>query len=485
MFNYASLQEIVPMLLYWAMGLYVLTRSPRSTLSLVAAATQFSVGVYLFHVAVHRNIYDLEEFRAWGGRLWWAGAAAPLLWYWTSVVVLHRERPVIPRWYRRMVAYPLGGLLSLAAVGFGALAATTDQLLRWSRPDAQPGPPWHPTWSASAGPLFPWFGVFMVICMVVPLVHLAWVWRRVPRDSTARSQVRWLTVSALIFVGAGNWLALNVLLGGLPRVFGLLQPGYFFLTGGLAVLAWTAVRHGTWIEERPVRDDFLYFLAGQGIVVGIYAGVFVLIAQAGLAISLVSLVLLFTLCLLALTTHALADIGRITLGRLFFPQSWQTLALFLHYAAQTGRMRDPAVLWRIVADRLDRQWWYSRTEEALRALGDPQRLARLDIIPRLISDGAIPLDQARGLAELIVASIEKLKPADGRPPPRLYLILKEHYVEARATKAIMVQHQIPEKTYYNERRKGVAAIAEELRAQAQALRHRQQAQHDLVPPQLM
>ena len=48
------------------------------------------------------------------------------------------------------------------------------------------------------------------------------------------------------------------------------------------------------------------------------------------------------------------------------------------------------------------------------------------------------------------------------------MILKEAYVEGRATKEIMCRHQIPEKTYYNERKKGVAAIAAELRALARA-----------------
>ena len=95
MFNYASLTDVVGMLLFWALGLYVLTRSPRGLLPAFAAATQFAVALYLFHSAMLSNLRGVDEWQAWGGSLWWAGAVAPALWYWTSVIVLRHEAQAI------------------------------------------------------------------------------------------------------------------------------------------------------------------------------------------------------------------------------------------------------------------------------------------------------------------------------------------------------------------------------------------------------
>ncbi|MAG36511.1 MAG: hypothetical protein CL878_09760 [Dehalococcoidia bacterium] len=457
MFNYASLQEIIPMLLYWAMGLYVLTRSPRSWISLVAAGTLFSVAAYFLHVAVHSNVRDFTEFQAWGGHFWWGGATAPALWYWASAIVLHREQASTPRWYRRLVAYPLGAVLALAAIFFSYSVLAGDALMAWSEPVARTQPAHvSASWRNLPGPLFPSFAFFMVVCLLVPLAHLAWVWRRAPAGARTRLQVRWLTVTGALFVAGAMWLVIAVLVGGLPVGFEWLQPGYGFIMAGLVILAWTVVRHGTWLSGAPERDDFLYYLSGQGLVVALYAGVLVVIVWAGLAWSLWTLLLVFALWLMVLTTHALADVGRATLGRLLFPEAWAMLV------RRYGQVPDAAQLLR------EAQWWYKQTDAALQQLQNPSRLARSPLLPLLGSSAASPLERAHALAALIVASIAKLKPAVGHRPPRHYTILQGFYVEGHTTRHIMNAEQIPEKTYYNERKNGVAAVAEELRAHARA-----------------
>ncbi len=75
-----------------------------------------------------------------------------------------------------------------------------------------------------------------------------------------------------------------------------------------------------------------------------------------------------------------------------------------------------------------------------------------------------PLESARTVGDLIVACMKKLEPGDGRPPPRPYPIPTGAYVEGRTTRELMNTYQIPQKSYYNERRKGVAAIAAELQS---------------------
>ena len=241
------------------------------------------------------------------------------------------------------------------------------------------------------------------------------------------------------------------------------------LIGGLGLLGWTVVRHGTWIEGEPQRGDFAYFLTGLGLVTAIYVVLFVLvIVLGGLPLTLSSLILSFTLGLLVLTTHALADVARVTLGRLFFPDAWETQARFLKYAGQAGRASDHTAVLRQAARESEEQWWYEQTERALRRLDNPHALAQQAIGLRLEFGADSPLDRARELSDLLAACIEKLEPGDGRPTPRPCLILREAYVQRRTTREIMNRHQIPEKTYFNERKKGVAAVAAELQAQARA-----------------
>ncbi len=318
----------------------MLTRSPRGLLPGFAAATQFAVALYLFHSAMLSNLRGVDEWQAWGGSLWWAGAVAPALWYWTSVIVLRHEAQAIPRLYLRLVAYPLGLLLSLAAIGFGVAAVAGDQIQAWSQPLPDPRPiAVSGSWQASPGPLFGWFTLSLAVALIVALGHLSWVWSRVERSSRTRTQVGWLAASALLFVVAGNWLTINALLTeGLPQLFGYLQPGNLILTAGLVVVAWAVVRHGTWIQGEAQRGDFAYFLTGLGLVSAIYVGILLLV---GLPLDLRGLILLFGLGLLVLTTHALADIARVTLGRLFFPDAWQTQARFLGYAGQARSGERP------------------------------------------------------------------------------------------------------------------------------------------------
>ncbi len=467
MFNFASLTDIVAMFLAWSLGLYVVTRNPRRPLSLVAAGSTFGTALFLFGSAMLANLRDLGEYKAWGGTLWWAGAVAIALWYWTSVLVIRRERASVPEIYVRYVAYPLGAVLAAAAIALGAAARATDAVLVWSDPQPLEASLTSSSWNVSPGSLFPWVVAYVLVGMAVPLLHLAIAWRRAPREAGSRPQLRWLTGSAVLLMFGTLWVAIDAATtdNSLPRVFGFIDPGIVVVAVGLVILAWSVVQHGAWMERRPVRGDFRYFITGQAIVVAIYAGV---VVGFGLQLNMRSLAMFFTLGLLAMAGHALADLGRVLLGRLFFPDAWEAQRRFLQYALDSVRATDHADVLRRAADETDEQWWYEQTERALRRLRNPHGLAQQDLIASLTPDDATPLDRARLLSDLIAESIQKLAPDDDRTPPRPYVILHESYVEGRATKQIMAKHQIPEKTYYTERKRGVAAIAVELRAQARA-----------------
>ena len=195
------------------------------------------------------------------------------------------------------------------------------------------------------------------------------------------------------------------------------------LTVGLVILGWSVVRHGAWIEGKPVEGDFSYFLVGQGLLVALYIGLFL---AARLPISISSLLLFLTISLLSLSTHALADIGRVTLGKVFYrrtPEKWLAMERLLGLARRVSATPDTSGAMDEGIKQLQRDWWYKQTDDAVKRLSNPLALSELAIVKRLVPNGGSPLESARAVGDLIVACMKKLEPGDGRPPPRPHLIL--------------------------------------------------------------
>jgi hypothetical protein len=121
-------------------------------------------------------------------------------------------------------------------------------------------------------------------------------------------------------------------------------------------------------------------------------------------------------------------------------------------------------------------------EEALRRLNSPANLATCGLISQIpatlraegdrpVNGEATPLEQARSLREVLVTSIERLKPASGTSGSQAiqYRILREEYIEGRPNNYIMTHLSISESTFHRNRREGIAALAHELARQEELL----------------
>src|SRR5689334_2598860 len=116
MFNWYSAPTFGAMLLFWMLGAYVLTRSPRSAVSLTAAGAQFATAAYLLGQGMSANAETPDELVVWVRRLQWGATVAPALWYWLTTLLLRaQERPETER-YLRLIAYPLGIIVALASL---------------------------------------------------------------------------------------------------------------------------------------------------------------------------------------------------------------------------------------------------------------------------------------------------------------------------------------------------------------------------------
>jgi hypothetical protein len=128
------------------------------------------------------------------------------------------------------------------------------------------------------------------------------------------------------------------------------------------------------------------------------------------------------------------------------------------------------------------------TEEALKHLNDPTGLANCELasfLSRMLETAQresgnearadlTPLDEAQLLRVILTAFIEKLRlvGASSKALAIHHLILYEEYVLGRPNTQIMTRYDIPEKSFYNYRRRAIRSLAKELSAQEALLARR-------------
>ena len=126
-----------------------------------------------------------------------------------------------------------------------------------------------------------------------------------------------------------------------------------------------------------------------------------------------------------------------------------------------------------------REEFRCNVEEALRQLNNPAALSECELvnqIPKTLAnvcvydDNPTALQLAQCLREVIVSSIELLKPANvdsrrGAAEATQYYILHYQYVENMPTKHIMARLYISETKFFKNRREAVKVVARHLMEQ--------------------
>src|SRR5579884_1687750 len=153
MFNWHSAPTLGAMLLFWLLAAYVLTRSPRSPISLTAVGAQLATGVYLLGQGLAANAGRFDQWYPWA-RTGQAGAVlAPLLWYWLTVLLLQEVPGGPARGFARRVGVPCGIALALVASALLTAVYAGDSVLDWSQ--AHPGADLiYAPFSAPTGPAY-------------------------------------------------------------------------------------------------------------------------------------------------------------------------------------------------------------------------------------------------------------------------------------------------------------------------------------------
>jgi hypothetical protein len=484
LFNWYSAPTFAAMLLFWVLGAYVLTRSPRSAVSLTAVGAQFATALYLLGQGMLANADTIDQWMPWARNLEWGAHAAPLLWYWLTVLLLREQRETGVGSYLRWVCYPLGVLLTILAFAFTISIYVDDALNVWSAVSSLPAEKAQfSRFNLPNGPLYIGFLLYLAGSTLTALANVAIAWRRAASDERRRC-LGWLLVSAVLLAVGANTLGLfNWAMDSIVPTW----VGHGILGVAMVVMAWNVAAYSLLFRGQVVRKDFFYALTGLGLVVVLYGAV-LLVTGASYSFQLLGLIVV-TLSV-AILSHAFVDLGRGLLDPLFFGPEVQSLRNYLSWGLQNAA-RTPNLqgiidetkegLAQVEVERL-----YRLTEQALKRLNDPSMLSRAELSSRIPAtldqitreshnrglEDVTPLERAQAMRAFLISGIERLKPIDGSvgleaPAALQYHILHEEYVDGLENKNIQARHNIGEGTFNRNRQRAIQALVDDLARQEQ------------------
>ncbi len=485
-FNWYSVPGIVAAALCWMLFAYVLTRSPRGLLSLAALACLGAFGANLAGLSIEANATTPDDALLALHLNHWTNFFSTPSWYWLTIALLQAQSTLALQRYLRWVGYPVG--LLLAALGLGLLVFVYSNW--WSvfsfavpLPAEQAtvlrfryvGPRQHIPFLAGLG----------VTSLVGATVNSLVGWHLTANPAQRRS-LAWHAVSSVLLLIGGFILAVvRSILG--DSTFAWVSFVLAALAFGL--MAMNVSAHGLVLRTPVVVRDLLYFLSGLAIICVVYTALFAAVSQE-YSFRLLALWVL-TLVVMILS-HSLFDTTRRRLDRIFFgPEVQEARSILTRVAESPALAQDVDTLLSGARSELEEASlgrFTATVDEALRRLNRPAFLSEsrlLALVPRSVEaacsrrglvNGRPPsaLDRAQALRDLIIAAMERLKPAEhdqeaNLTAARQYAVVYEAYVLERPNKQICLRHEISERTLNRLRHETVRLLSRELMQQEEAL----------------
>lgn len=296
------------------LGFYIVTRSPRSLISWLAALTLWALAGFFFYHAVSAQIPNIGILNS----LWETVIIALPLWF-------HLTTLLIPRTGRsdslgntlNSVGVPVAYLSALMLVVMGQL---TDQFLART----PTGLPIYTNYRAP-GPIYPLFILFIIVGSVPTFLNL-WRGRSATRDPLLRAQYTPLILATALGIGGGLYFAICTEFEWmLPIVIGDL-----LLASGVVLLGYAIAKYSAFLDGRAMERDFLYTFLAVGSLTVFYVFVVYLLHLAG-QVSYLTLVLTVAG---TVSANSLFDGVRLTLDRVFYQERFQRLRANLRALAE-------------------------------------------------------------------------------------------------------------------------------------------------------
>ena len=313
------------------LGIYIVTRSPRSQIAWLAGLAMWSIAGFFLNVLLALNPPPSPtEMPLWMRPLLWfwpVGSTfeggwgnwlqgwqiTPAVMIWHHVTLLIRTGSMNPwRWTRVIIGYVIA-IAAIIGQRFTGLVFTTTS-----------GDPLYLT-TLVPGPLYPLYMLALLVFTCLSLINLIRSARATP-SVVQRKQLN-LMVAATVIAGlAGPISFISYMLDFLlPRVTVTLLLG-----SALFMIGYGVARYSALIEGRVIGRDFLY----NGLVILLIATVYLFVVWSSVVIYGVPVVALAIVVILAVLSHSLVDVGRRLFDFLFYNRETRELRAQLRHLAQ-------------------------------------------------------------------------------------------------------------------------------------------------------
>jgi len=312
------------------LGIYIVTRSPRSQIAWLAGLALWSIAGYFLNTILALNPPPSPSLMP----LW----VRPLLWFWPAGAFEHgwgnwlqgwQITPAVMIWHHVTLLIRTGHMnpwrWTRVVIGYiFAIAAILGQRYTGLVYITTSGDPLYLT-ALVPGPLYPLYMFGLLVFTCLSLINLLRSARAAP-TVIQRKQLN-LMVSATVIAGlAGPISFISYRLDfSLPRmVITLLLGSAVFMIG------YGVARYSALIEGRVIGRDFLY----NGLVILLIAAVYLFVVWGSVVIYGVPVVAIAIVVILAVLTHSLVDVGRRLFDFLFYNRETRELRAQLRHLAQ-------------------------------------------------------------------------------------------------------------------------------------------------------
>ena len=384
-----TLFDLVALAASLSLGLYIVTRSPRSQVSWLAALTLWCLALFFLHNALAIAMPGNSLLR-W---LQPTMLMVPALWFHLSIE-LRRERTIrqsrarLPTLRGERSSTGTGravrrlSIFLAYAAGIGLLVVSVSWSANQSDPITQ-----NAMHSAArvADPLYPYTTAYVLILAGLSLVNF-WQGYRHDSSEVRRKQFRPLFLATVLAALGGLYVTAGIVLGvDLPEL-----PRDVAFGVAVALLGFAVARHNALVEGRVIEADLLYVLLTVGSLTIATVLLAELLYSTGHVFSFMTLVLVMVVTIIGLMVY---DGLRTALDRLFYRDQFRQLR------ANLRSLANEAGTGRTLADQL--QAMLAQICETLSAKQGFIALAREGAFVVEASHAAVPVGQVVSPADLL------------------------------------------------------------------------------------
>lgn len=294
LFTLTSIVDFVLLMTSVWLGLYILTRSPKRRTSWLASGVLWVLGGSFLSTLVYIHVPPKGGILPW----WWGWGVTIAVAFWFHLSVSLSTRTLSRKWQWII------SLVYFLTLNFIAMQTYTNLVIE----DKVLGVPLSHI-DIQQGPLYPLFGLFLVLILVFSLLNLL----RVRRES----RVVLLQRKLIILLVANCIAILGVVYEFLFTGYDLntpIWPGDLCLGLGGILLGYGILQINTLHEGKVIGRDFLFSFVATGLVVAAYL-IAAFFSRVTLGVPFVAFIFII---LLAITSHSLLDWGRGRLERFIY-----------------------------------------------------------------------------------------------------------------------------------------------------------------------